>query len=82
MQLNSKAYGDLISCMDVKKDGGKVAFHLIKSTKTKDYVIFRELPFEEGDIFSKTKVIQGLRNLYNLQFFSSVQPETPPGNGR
>ena len=37
MQLNSKAYGDLISCMDVKKDGGKVAFHLIKSTKTKDY---------------------------------------------
>jgi len=48
--------------------------------KTKDYVIYRELPFEEGDIFSKAKVLQGLRNLYNLQYFTQVQPETPPGS--
>ncbi|HEC61725.1 MAG TPA: outer membrane protein assembly factor BamA [bacterium] len=47
--------------------------------KTIDYVILRELPFEEGDIFSKTKVVQGLRNLYNLQFFSTIAPETPQG---
>jgi outer membrane protein insertion porin family len=48
--------------------------------KTKDWVILRELPLESGDVFSKTKVMQGLRNLYNLQYFSAVDPETPPGS--
>ena len=48
--------------------------------KTRDKVIFRELPFGEGDIFNKTKVVQGLRNLYNLQYFSVVSPETPQGS--
>ncbi|TFG59786.1 MAG: outer membrane protein assembly factor BamA, partial [Spirochaetales bacterium] len=48
--------------------------------KTKDYILFRELPFEVGDIFSKEKIQQGLMNLYNLQFFSSVVPETPMGS--
>jgi outer membrane protein insertion porin family len=40
--------------------------------KTKDYVILRELPFEEGDIFSVQKIRQGYLNLYNLQYFSSI----------
>jgi outer membrane protein insertion porin family len=40
--------------------------------KTKDYVILRELPFEEGDIFSRGKLYEGWRNLYNLQYFSTV----------
>ncbi|MDR1787225.1 MAG: outer membrane protein assembly factor BamA [Treponema sp.] len=48
--------------------------------KTKDYVILREIPLETGDIFSKNKVMDGLRNLYNLQYFSLVAPETPPGS--
>jgi outer membrane protein insertion porin family len=48
--------------------------------KTKPHVIARELPLEVGDIFSKSKVYDGLRNLYNLQYFSSVVPETPPGS--
>jgi outer membrane protein insertion porin family len=65
----------------LEKDRGHIESIILKgNTKTKDYVIFRELPFEEGDIFSKTKVIQGLRNLYNLQYFSSIQPETPQGS--
>lgn len=65
----------------VEKDRGHIESIILKgNTKTKDYVILRELPFEEGDIFSKAKVIQGLRNLYNLQYFSSIQPETPPGS--
>ncbi len=50
------------------------------NTKTKDFVIRRELPIEVGDVFSKDKIIEGLRNLYNTQFFSSVTPETPPGS--
>jgi outer membrane protein insertion porin family len=48
--------------------------------KTKETVILREIPLEPGDVFSKTKVLDGLRNLYNLQFFSSVLPDTPPGS--
>lgn len=54
---------------------------LIKgNNKTKDDVILREIPLEPGDIFSKTKVMDGLKNLYNLQYFSSVTPETPQGS--
>jgi outer membrane protein insertion porin family len=48
--------------------------------KTQDYVIEREIPLEVGDVFSATKIREGLRNLANLQFFSSVAPETPPGS--
>ncbi|MBR7064416.1 MAG: outer membrane protein assembly factor BamA, partial [Treponema sp.] len=50
------------------------------NTKTKDFVIRRELPIEPGDVFSRDKVMQGLRNLYNLQYFSSVIPEPMPGS--
>jgi outer membrane protein insertion porin family len=65
----------------VEKDRAHIESIILKgNTKTKDYVILRELPFEEGDIFSKAKVIQGLRNLYNLQYFNTVQPETPQGS--
>jgi outer membrane protein insertion porin family len=48
--------------------------------KTKDYVILREIPLEPGDVFSKAKVMTGLRNLYNLQYFSNVFPDTPQGS--
>jgi outer membrane protein insertion porin family len=50
------------------------------NTKTKDYVIRREIPLEPGDVFSRDKVMSGLRNLYNLQYFSSVVPEPVAGS--
>ncbi len=50
------------------------------NTKTRDSVLRRELPFEEGEVFNKEKIIQGYRNLMNLQYFKSVQPETPQGS--
>jgi outer membrane protein insertion porin family len=50
------------------------------NTKTKTSVILREIPLEPGDVFSKTKVMDAMRNLYNLQFFSMVAPDTPPGS--
>jgi outer membrane protein insertion porin family len=54
---------------------------LIKGNKkTKTPVILREIPLESGDVFSKTKVIEGVRNLYNLQYFSVVAPEPSPGS--
>ncbi|MDR3312078.1 MAG: outer membrane protein assembly factor BamA [Spirochaetaceae bacterium] len=48
--------------------------------KTRDTVILRELPIESGDIFSKAKITTGMRNLYNLQFFSAVMPDVVPGS--
>jgi len=50
------------------------------NTKTKDYVIAREIPLEVGEVFSKTKIIDGLRNLYNLQYFSSIEPDIHQGS--
>lgn len=50
------------------------------NTRTMDYVIARELPLEVGDIFSKAKIIEGLRNLYNLQYFSAIEPQMLPGS--
>ena len=50
------------------------------NNKTKDYVITREIPIESGDVFSRDKVISGLRNLYNLQYFSNVIPDVQQGS--
>ena len=48
--------------------------------KTKDFVLYREIPLEVGDVFSATKIRRGLQNLANLQYFSSITPETPQGS--
>ena len=48
--------------------------------KTKERVILRELPIGVGDVFSKKKIIEGVQNLYNLQYFSAIYPETPAGS--
>lgn len=48
--------------------------------KTKEYVLRREIPIDEGDIFSNKKISNGMRNLYNLQFFSTVTPEVVQGS--
>lgn len=50
------------------------------NVKTKTSVILREIPLEPGDVFSKTKVMEAWRNLMNLQYFTRVEPETPPGS--
>jgi outer membrane protein insertion porin family len=50
------------------------------NVKTKDHVLRREIPIETGDVFSKEKVVEGLQNLYNLQYFSSVQPIPTQGS--
>ena len=50
------------------------------NTKTKENVILRELPIEPGDVFSRDKIMSGLRNLYNTQYFSSIVPEPVSGS--
>jgi outer membrane protein insertion porin family len=53
---------------------------IIGNEKTKTDVILREIPLEPGDVFSKTKVMEAMRNLYNLEFFSMIMPDTLPGS--
>ncbi|MDR2471824.1 MAG: outer membrane protein assembly factor BamA [Treponema sp.] len=48
--------------------------------KTKDSVILREIPLEPGDIYSSAKVSSAMRNLMNLQYFSTVYPDSVPGS--
>ena len=50
------------------------------NNKTKDYVIKREIPIEEGDVFSRDKIVAGMRNLYNLQYFSNIVPDVTQGS--
>jgi len=53
---------------------------IIGNNKTKTSVILREIPMESGDIFSKVKIMEAMRNLYNLQYFSMIIPDTLPGS--
>lgn len=65
----------------VEKGRAHIENIIIKGNqKTKDKVIYREIPLETGDIFSKEQVITGMRNLYNTGLFSNVTPETPFGS--
>ena len=50
------------------------------NNKTKDYVVLREIPIESGDVFSREKIISGVRNLYNLQYFSNIVPDVTQGS--
>jgi outer membrane protein insertion porin family len=50
------------------------------NTRTKENVLRRGLPFEEGDIFNRDKIIQGYQYLQNLQYFKTVTPDTQPGS--
>ncbi|GHU21617.1 outer membrane protein assembly factor BamA [Spirochaetia bacterium] len=50
------------------------------NSKVRDNVILREIPLEPGEIFSQAKIYNGLRNLYNLQYFSNILPDTQEGS--
>jgi outer membrane protein insertion porin family len=53
---------------------------ILGNEKTRSNVILREIPLEPGDVFSKAKVMQAMRNLYNLQYFSMIIPDTLQGS--
>lgn len=50
------------------------------NTKTQEFVLRRLVTLLPGDVFSKTKVYESLRNLYNTQYFSSIVPEYEQGS--
>lgn len=50
------------------------------NTKTRDFVIRRELDFAEGDPFNRTLVARAKSNIENLGYFKSVSITTAPGS--
>jgi outer membrane protein insertion porin family len=50
------------------------------NTKTRDFVIRRELEFGEGDPFNRALVVRGRENIEALGFFSAVEVTTGPGS--
>ncbi|PIE97834.1 MAG: outer membrane protein assembly factor BamA [Treponema sp.] len=52
------------------------------NTKTKDKVILREILLKPGDVFSKSKFENSIRNLHNLRYFSSITYDFQPGSER
>jgi outer membrane protein insertion porin family len=49
------------------------------NTRTAENVLRRGLPFQEGDIFNREKIIEGYQYLSNLQYFKTVTPEPQQG---
>ena len=49
------------------------------NTKTQDYVILRELDLKPGDILERDQLSQNLRRVYNLNYFTSLNPMFLPG---
>jgi len=50
------------------------------NTKTRDFVIRRELEFGEGDPFNRSMVIRGRNAIQELGYFSAVEVTTAPGS--
>jgi outer membrane protein insertion porin family len=45
------------------------------NTKTKDRVIRRELWIEPGEVFARSKIERSVRNLMQLNYFNTVEPD-------
>jgi outer membrane protein insertion porin family len=50
------------------------------NTKTKDYVILRELDIEKGDVVCEKAIRKNLQRVFNLNYFSEVLPDIQPSN--
>ncbi|WP_210360595.1 POTRA domain-containing protein, partial [Borreliella garinii] len=51
-----------------------------KNKNTASHVILREIPLQEGDVFSLDKFKIGMVNLQQLGYFSNVVPDIVPSN--
>ena len=81
MQRDSATKKASFTITIVERSRSHIENIIIRGNKrTKDYVIKRELLFEPGDVFSKSKFTNSLRNLFNLRYFSTVVPDVQPGS--
>ena len=50
------------------------------NTRTKNYVVLREIPLRVGDIFNGAELRRGIENLFYTRHFETVEPEIVPGS--
>ena len=89
------AYADLVPVTDIDAEkhvvnitytitkGAQVTFEEINihgNTKTRDYVIRRELPIKEQGLYSGTALKTGLANLARLDYFGDLKVDTRKGS--
>lgn len=69
---------------DIRIQEGEIAhienIILRGNTKTKDYVILRELIIKEGEIFNTAKIRRSQERIYNLGFFKNVNLDVKTGS--
>lgn len=83
----------LVKIKDVKTpkaNDGVYAFHISEgyleeilitgNTRTKDYVILREMDLKVGDPLNEKTVEYDVRKIYNLNYFSKLDPLFRPGD--
>ncbi|MEX0602691.1 MAG: patatin-like phospholipase family protein, partial [Bacteroidota bacterium] len=72
-RVRSTSYDSATGVVTVFLDEGIVTRRTVVGTeRTKDYVIWRELPWNQGDVFQASRVAQGLSNLYTTNLFEQV----------
>jgi outer membrane protein insertion porin family len=52
---------------------------IVGNEKTKDYVLWREVKTQSGNIFDNSKLMEDMRRIYNLGFFNEVSRELEEG---
>ncbi|HEY6952410.1 MAG TPA: patatin-like phospholipase family protein, partial [Bacteroidota bacterium] len=76
-RYRSVRFSPVTGVAELDIDEGEIYRMDIRGTqKTRDYVIWRELPFGRRDIFQISKVAQGIRNLNGTNLFEQVSVAT------
>ncbi|HVN48412.1 MAG TPA: patatin-like phospholipase family protein, partial [Bacteroidota bacterium] len=66
-------YDSTSQIASIKIDEGIIHRYEVKGTeKTRDWIIWRELPFHGGDVFQISQVAQGIRNVYGTGLFEQI----------
>jgi len=53
--------------------------NVVGNVRSEEKILRREIPFEEGDLFTSSKLDRARQRLNNLGFFQSVKASTAPG---
>jgi NTE family protein len=72
-RIRDVQYDSINQTAAIKIDEGIIHRYEVKGTeKTRDWIIWRELPFHGGDVFQVSQVAQGVRNVYGTGLFEQI----------
>lgn len=72
-RIRNVRYDSMSQTATITIDEGIIHRYEVKGTlKTRDWIIWRELPFHGGDVFRISQVEQGIRNVYGTGLFEQI----------